>query len=46
MIRELLAMTLDALLGRHCVYGCGQRVYPKDVAAHNHYDHAGLPEQP
>jgi len=32
---------LNALLGPHCRYGCGQRVFPKDVASHESFDHAG-----
>lgn len=32
---------LDRLLGPRCAYGCGQRLYPRDIALHEHYDHAG-----
>jgi hypothetical protein len=30
---------LDWLLGRHCALGCGQRVFPKDLARHVHTEH-------
>lgn len=31
----------SALLGARCRLGCGQRVFPKDVAEHEHNQHAG-----
>lgn len=31
----------DALLGKRCRLGCGERVYPKDVKQHEADEHAG-----
>lgn len=42
-MRKRLAQLLDAIFGSRCRYGCGTRVYPRDVAAHEHHDHAGDP---
>lgn len=46
MIRNLVTLVLDVLLGPECRYGCGQRVFPNDVGPHEHLDHAGDPRQP
>lgn len=34
MITQAWRALLDAILGRHCSGGCGQRVYPKDRVWH------------
>lgn len=42
-MRNTLARLLDAIFGPRCRYGCGQRVFDRDVAAHEHVDHGGDP---
>lgn len=37
----MIGRVLDAVLGRRCPLGCGQRVYPRDLTAHLHTEHAG-----
>ena len=43
--RETAARIADwvgtALFGPRCRYDCGQRIYPRDRAAHEGWDHAG-----
>jgi len=40
-MRSLIARVTDALLGRACRLGCGQRVFVKDVGWHEGLEHAG-----
>ena len=37
----LLRDLADAILGRHCRLGCGQRVFVKDVGSHEGLEHTG-----
>jgi hypothetical protein len=38
-VRRVTAHWLDVLLGERCV--CGERVFPRDVTAHELVEHAG-----
>jgi hypothetical protein len=37
----MIERILTALLGPRCAHGCGQRVFPRDAAAHHRLNHAG-----
>ena len=39
----MIARWLDWLLGSRCRLGCGDRVFPVDVALHERLEHAGDP---
>lgn len=40
-MRTRLRRLADAIWGAHCRLGCGVRVFPRDVHAHELLDHAG-----